>query len=612
MAPAALPVAELPRVLPQVTALRAALAIAAALVTFQLATLSSYGLTCDSPSLFYAGDRLLYFFQHPSQPGALDLLADHEPPGFVKTFDRFPDQKDPVHYPVLPGFFAAFADDVLRVRLHWVTVPMDGHHIGLILLNGIALFLFGLYSCALLGRGAGIAATLILALFPCAFGHAVNNAKDWPCAQFYGLAVMAAGVGVIRERARHLLAAGVLLGVGLSCKMNAAFVMPTVVLWGPVAYAVLHHRRKPLTPGVVGGYLLAPYVAFLVFFLCWPWLYYGRIPEWWEHLSEYIHFMVNYGAGKRAGWTVYSLSCFFFMSPPAVLALAALYLGAGWRKSREALATWALLVLWCGLPILRIAAPNSNFYDGNRHFIEYVPALSAMGGAGAAMLWTWARQQLTLPRFATLLGGRPGLLLPLGVAFGFLVIAEPVAEYHPFEATYFNFLVGGLGGAQQRGLFAFGPPADIRVNGTEGDYWFTSSRIGARELRKIMKPGDRLSMCGPGRAHAEMNWIEQPLPHLYEAHEPEFPDVDYLYVSPRETLCWWRQVRKLESERPILKRVERGGGLVFEILGPKTGKKYEPTSKETWYERNVHPWDTEGVKWLAARKAAEAAGTQAP
>jgi hypothetical protein len=302
--------------------------------------------------------------------------------------------------------------------------------------------------------------------------------------------------------------------------------------------------------------------------------------------------MVAYGAGLRTTFTGYSFICLTLMTPPLVLLLASIYVATGWR-GRQEFALWSLLLCWVGLPILRIAMPRSNFYDGNRHFIEYVPALACLAGMGAARggSWLWKRWT-TNPRTAGL-GARVHLVggLAAGV-LGAACLVWPVAQYHPYETTYFNFFVGGLGGAQQRGLFNHLPPTDIRANGTEGDYWFSSAREGARDLRALMKsPDDHLSMCGPGREHAKANWAVDPMPHLFESNEPEFADVKLMYVSPRESLCWWRQVRRLESERPIIKRVERGGGLIYEILGFKDGKKRIPTSPETDYERHPDPRD---------------------
>jgi 4-amino-4-deoxy-L-arabinose transferase-like glycosyltransferase len=578
------------------TPLRVGLVVALAQCIFLWASLPRYGVTSDSPALFWSGDRTLFWLQHLSMPGSLDYTGP-DPAGFSTPFQRQPDFRDPEHYPVLPGFFGAVTNWIFHTRLHWVD-HIDGHHMGLVLFNGIALLLFCIYACKLLGRGAGIAATLALAFFPVGVGHTPNNAKDWPCAQFYGLTILAAGAGVIHKRPGHLLMAGVFLGVAMAAKFNAVFIAPTLILWAPLAWWALYRKQGPMPASIVGCFLIAPYVAFVVFFVTWPWLYYGRLPQWWEHLSEYVRFMVNYGAGARPTFTLYPFTCLALMTPPLVLLCGLYYLATGWR-GRQGFALWSLLFIWCFLPIVRIAVPHSNFYDGNRHFIEYVPAFSVMAGVAAAALARRLWAFLGSDRWRHKLGGWMQTVGTLGAgALAMVCIAWPTLEYHPYETVYYNSLIGGLGGAQRHAIFWMPPPSDIRVIGTEGDYWFSSAREGARDLRALMSsPEDHIAMCGPGREHAKANWAIDPMPHLFETHEAEFPDVRYMYISPRESLCWWRQIRRYEMERPIIKRVERGGGLVYEIVGPKDGKLRSPLSPETWYERHVDPRDGVGLEW---------------
>jgi hypothetical protein len=574
-----------------VTPLRAGLIIASAAVIFGAANLSRYGLTSDSPSLFYSGDRTLFWLQHLDQPGALDLLASSEPKGFRPEFQRFPDIKDPVHYPVLPGFVAAVVSWVFHTKLGWLN-HIDGHHLGLVLLHGLGLLLFCLYSCKLLGRGAGIAATVALALFPTGVGHAPNNAKDWPCAELYGLAILAAGVGIVQGRLRHLIASALFIGLGLSAKLNAAFVFPTLLLWIPAAWLLLFRGRKKVPARVVAGCMLAPLIAFLVFFVAWPWLYYGAPSVWIEHLREYVRFMSGFGVGQRPGFTAFPFKAAVLMSPPLVLLSAFAYLAFGWRGSRERAAVASLLFIWLALPLLRIAMPRSNFYDANRHFIEYVPALCALAGAGAAWFGRALWSHLSRGPRPEMLGGR----LPIAgtttaglIALGSII--WPIVEYHPYETTYFNFLVGGLGGAQRSGLFAMGPPSDIRVNGTEGDYWFSSARDGFRDLKELNSERGVVGLCGPGRGHALFNIVDEPKPRFAEVSDADFRSAKLVYISPRESLCWWREIRRYESERPVIKRVERGGGLIYEILGAKDGVFRIPPSRETWYERHPDPRD---------------------
>jgi len=568
-----------------VTPVRASLAIAIAAGLFCGASLQHYGITSDSPSLFYSGERHLFWLGHLGQPGALDLAStDHEPAGFHAEFQRFPDINDPVHYPVFPGFVAAVTSWLVHTRLGWLN-QIDGHHLGLVLLQSVLLFLFGLWACRLLGRGAGIIATLTVALYPTVIGHAPNNAKDLPCAMLYGLALMATGVGVIEEKWKHLVAAGVFVGFGLAAKLNAAFVFPTVLLWSPLAWLALHRRQKPIQRSVLTAWLCAPVIAFVVFFVTWPWLWYGGPRDWYAHLHEYVRFMGSFGASGRNLPTLFPIKALLFMTPPLALAAGLLYLALGWRGSRADLSRWSLLSLWLLLPIARIAAPHSNFYDANRHFLEYAPAICAMAGAGAMLLFDHVGRRLT----------------PLGLGAAALIgvgsLVWPVASYHPYETTYFNFLIGGLGGAQQKALFQIGPPQDIRVNGTEGDYWFSSARDGFRELRTLNPQNAPVAICGPGRGHALFNVIDDPRFTFIEVQEKGFDAAPLLYASPRETLCWWRQVRRWESERPVVMRVERGGGLVWEILGPKDGQKHTPPSPRTQYEESPDPRDRDGLIW---------------
>src|SRR5262249_61075945 len=84
------------------------------------------------------------------------------------------------------------------------------------------------------GTSAGLAASLALVLFPCAFGHSFNNPKDWPAAMFYGVTVLAAGAGFLGGRPRALLAAGVYGGLSLASKLNGVFAVGALAAWLPV------------------------------------------------------------------------------------------------------------------------------------------------------------------------------------------------------------------------------------------------------------------------------------------------------------------------------------------------------------------------------------------
>jgi hypothetical protein len=549
-----------------------------------LPLLPRHGVTYDAPALYYAGDRTLFFLTHPRVPGALDFASRPEPPGFHSFFSRDDEWVDPMRYPVLPGLVAAVVSAVVHDAFGLLD-PAAAHHLGLVLLQALGLGLFALYAMRFLGPKAGLFASVALMLFPSAFGHAFNNPKDWPCAMFYGLAILAAGEGLVSRRARDVLAAGLFFGISLGAKLNGVFVLVTLALWAPIIwFARIRRASSAEKYRLIAACLAAPYIAGLVFFVSWPWIWNAPPAGMVERLSRYLSFMAAYGVSPREGWTWHPLKCLLFMTPPVILLSAVVALVA-WarRKDHDASPRVALLVIWTAVPYLRSVMPHSNFYDANRHFIEYVPGLCALAGWGFAQLLDMAQELARRSRgwLRTETGQRA---LQLGL-FGAAAISMlvPLLRYAPFETAYFNFLTGGLGGAQARALFRMPPPTDPRSDGTEGDYWYQSMRLAFVEAAKRVPTPTTLALCNAPTVLGQANLTGQAF-RLVRIDSPEARAAPIVWLSPRENGgCGWRQVRALETERPVLLRVERGGGLIFELLGPRSERPLEPVSAANAY-----------------------------
>jgi hypothetical protein len=540
---------------------------AVAFLAIAATELTHHGLTLDSPSLFYAGDRTLFWATHPGVPGALDFMRG-QPAAFHTHFQRYPEPSDPLHYPVVPGFVAAVTAAVTGdlFGLH----PVDGHHLGLVLLHAVALFFFAVYAVRLLGPTAGAIAAVCYLFFPTVLGHAFNNAKDVPCSDFYACGLLAGGVATLAPNRRDALAAGTFFGLALSSKINGAVGLAIWLLWTAWVFGLrLREQRRPdwrlpvLALGVTA-------MACALFFILWPWLYQGEPAEWLEHLREYERFYAYYASGPREGFTAYPFRAVLFMTPPILLVLAALYalIGVDWWSRGdtfvEELAVWSLLLLWTLFPLVRSSLPHSNFYDGNRHFIEHIGGLCAMAGGGGELAIRFAQQRL---------GKSAAIAIGIGTAVLLAGLLMPWSAYRPYETTYFNFLTGGLGGAQRRALFTMAPPHDQRVLGTEGDYWYSSVADADDTLAMLVPSEQTVGLCGPPPQQVNMQWHGPGQTRSYA----ELDDADYVYVAPRGLFCDWSAVRALETNRAIVHRIERGGGLIYEILGPKTAP-HEPTS----------------------------------
>jgi hypothetical protein len=535
------------------------LAISAALALcwlfFGIVALHDYGLGIDSPALFYAGDRSVFGLRHPGTPGVFDLNAP-EPPGFQTPYGRNPAWDDPMHYPGLPGLVAAFSNQLFHVRLARLS-DLDAHQLGLVLLHVIGLFFFTFYGCRLLGNLAGASAGVALALFPTAIEQAFTNPKDWPCALYYGAGVLAFGFAIRSGKGRHVLASAVLLGISLGAKANTGFAVVTILLYSPIAWFLLYRRQKPLPASFIAAFAAAPLVSFAVFFISWPWLYEGPLLTWVEHITDYVQFVTAFGHGVRPTFTVYPFKAIAVQSPPLILVCALAYALLGWRRvTRIERAAWWLLVCWLGVIVIRIAAPHSNFYDATRHFLEYVPALCAMAGAGASMMVGFVRARM------------PRLVHPataaVAAACALTSLVLPVVLYHPYELAYFNFLVGGLGGAQRSHVLSEPPPQDRRARGTEGDYWFSSVRIADRDLSHLMKPGETIAWCGAWPWQIVQDWPVGTPPPPWATSDRS----DYLLVGTRGCDS---EIQELESDRfrrPLLIEERRGGGVIYRIYGP--------------------------------------------
>ena len=105
------------------------------------------------------------------------------------------------------------------------------------------------------------------------------------------------------------------------------------------------------------------------------------------------------------------------------------------------LAALSLLVLVCFIGALEL--PWAPLHDDVRLFLPVFPFLALLTGLGAS----WAVGGFrAAPSAARRLAG--GLLVAL--ALGNAALAT--IRLHPFQASYFNLLVGGIPGAERRGL----------------------------------------------------------------------------------------------------------------------------------------------------------------
>jgi len=287
----------------------------------------------------------------------------------------------------------------------------------------------------LAGVVAGGATLTVPALF--AYGHFANT--DMFLAAFWFGAVAALYMYTETGRRGWLIAAGLLFGAACSTKFTGVLLLPVFVLW-----LVLRGRRELKPMLVVTG------LAAAVFFATNPVTWIDPLGGVWDYVkagmfrSISVHIATVYFGeiySFRGPWHFAFVWTAIVIPIPLLLAMG---LGVSNRRSGGLL---ALALVNLGVVYGVTLLPATPLHDGIRLFLAAFPFLCVLAGLGASRALD----------FLTGRGPRWILRRPRSLAVGLLVAALglPAArtvQYHPFQLSYFNALVGGVRGAQRRGL----------------------------------------------------------------------------------------------------------------------------------------------------------------
>lgn len=460
-----------------------AVAVIAALALLAFITFDDYGLGWDDFTHSQYGDLLLAYFTSG--------FTDHRVFRFVNLY----------YYGGGFDVIAALASKILPVDIFSIRRFM-GALVGL-----VGFVIVWRTGRRIAGPVGGLAALCLLAICPLYYGHIFMNAKDAP------FAVAMASLLYILVRAldeypnpapRTVAWFGVLLGftvgtrvLGLIsvayCGLAAAFLL--AVEWRALGLKVtlLRFARFALllSIGLPLGYL--------VLGLIWPWgvvtpdnplvalKYYSHFWEVpWREMFE-----------GRLIWVpdmprTYVPTLFSVQMPELFLGLAvggiggaivAAFFGSAPASKRARL---VLIVAAAVFPVMLTVVTRPVMYNGIRHFVFVTPPLALLGGF--AMAWLWEKARTVAPRLRVPVAG----LFVLGVA----VPAVDFAEIHPYEYTYYNHIVGGVRGAEDKFMLDYWGLAFKQAT-DQLDEYVESHRRALPQGRKL-----RVAVCGPHRAAA--------------------------------------------------------------------------------------------------------------
>jgi len=349
------------------------------------------------------------------------------------------------------------------------TDDLTAHRMGNMLLSAVLAGLLFLLIQDMYGRWAGLAAVMALFTMPRFFFHAHLSALDVPAAFSIFVVTFIFWKTLHRRHWGWDLLLGVVWGLALATKINAAFVPLTLGIWW------LIFRRDAR---LFGRFVVMGVVALPVFVAMWPWLY----VDTFTRLDDYIAFITT------EHWEIgqYYFGQ-FFMPPPwhfgFVMVWAVLPLGLTllyWLgivrsiKERQDGGLGWLLFLSALTPILAIAIGQSMVYDNERLVMASFPFLAGLAGSGFGwVLSAWKKFAATWNRPLVSRGGVVAL-----VALAFLPQVITMIRLHPHHLSYYGEGVGGLRGATNLKL--------------ETTYWCETYSLALPILNERAEAGDSI------------------------------------------------------------------------------------------------------------------------
>jgi len=333
-------------------------------------------------------------------------------------------------------------------------------------------------------------ACVFLMLLPRWAAHAQFNSKDISVAVFFLAILFFLYSGFFKRKFKHIILAGVFLGLGVATRMDLTLVVPTFF----IAYALyLIFDRKILAspelwhavkPDIVSLAIVA-FFGLLTAFIVWPGLWKSPSLLW----QSFVFFSHHGWQGQvfyfNQFYTPASLPWhyapfFIFGTLPLVILIL---FGAGLAKffrglaQRKNIFVYSLLLVWLALRLAIAFWPGAIRYDGVRHFLLVLPAIAIIAALG--LNWLLALIKEKFPAYR-----RKITVAILSIIF--LSLAIEFVQIYPFGDSYFNELVRLV------------IPSHIE-NHLEMEYWGATYNQGVAWLNKNAAPNS--SFCVPAAEH---------------------------------------------------------------------------------------------------------------
>lgn len=403
-----------------------------------LFTLKDYNPSWDEAVHFSRGQAYLNFFLTGKKDYS-NITGRRSFYQFDYHTGKYWFSQNPGHPPV-SDILAAVSNKIFYQKLG-IVGDINSYHLFNILVSSFLVFVVVDFALITIGPFAALISFSVLATYPLFFAESHFNIKDPAETAFFAATIWAFYKWVSEKKNSWFLMTFLFFALAIGTKFNILFlpfiVVPYLILRG---YSDLKISRKTLVCGSLG--IL---IVLAIFVVSWPYLW----SDWPKSLINVFSYYKQIGIGTRyqpesfyvLGFNTFPLLWIFFTTPPISLALFLIGTLAIFGDRDKAKLFGLLWLLWFLVPILRVSIPNTSIYGGVRQIMEFLPAFALIAGLGGSYLFSfvqrsWIKLCLTFLIFAFLL--------------------YPILKYHPNENVYFNFLIGGLKGAQMRNFPSWG------------------------------------------------------------------------------------------------------------------------------------------------------------
>jgi len=287
---------------------------------------------------------------------------------------------------------------------------------------------------------------LILTFIPHFVGLNKVYGLDTPTCLFFVLTIYLFIKAILKSSNTFYILSGLSLGLAIATRYSNALLF--ILL--PIIFFILKGNdiiMKGKERKFLWYILIIPFLAGLVLFLSWPWLWDNTIEHWNQTIKHWGGVKELYFGNLVSPGYSYYFVYFFICTPILILLLLVPYLIGTFKnftslftapKLRDARKNKGNFVILVWILVMFLVTFSPTKQNGVRYIIAIYPAVAIAASIG----------------FFYLVKKRQSILISITVIIIYLIGIN--IYYHPYYLTYYNELIGGTKKVYEKKLFPIG------------------------------------------------------------------------------------------------------------------------------------------------------------